>query len=307
MLIKTHLKNTAIKSLCESMTVRTMEQLARELIPDYDLHRQFQFRESMSIPGINAATQIIDDICKASVFPEFVQLLIKAEQEGFKGRKYRIPYLGYILHGMQIHGYVFDNENNMFIEDSRVQSTLNWGVLREGVEYSMTFLQFDVSGNSKLVRCNPVKKVEKTYQDLLRIVNDAIAKRNGRLWSFQGDGGLAAFCFGKKDLKAVLSAVEILHELFLYNMLYCVLDSPLEVRFAVHAGKYTFSNNMESLKKSDAIKEIIDIESKYTNPGSITVSSLVYAHLDKRIADLFLQAKGKYMYTLYNYRFHLES
>jgi hypothetical protein len=305
-IIKTHLKNMAVKALCESMTVRTMIQLVRECIHDYNLHEQTGFPQSISIPSADAAKQIVEDICRLKLFPQFVQLLIQAQNIGFKGRKYPIAYLSYIIHGIQTHGYVFDSENNMFIEDSRLRKSLNWGVLREGIEYDMTFLRFDIAGNTKLVRSYPEKIIKKAYQDLFDIVTAASEKRNGRIWNLQGDGGLIAFCFFRKDQSAVLSAVEGLHELFLYNKMSCPLDEPLKVRFAIHCGVYVFSNNTEAHKKNETIKELMEIETRYTKPNSITISNKVYISIDKRIADLFQTLSQRSHNRLFNYELDLE-
>jgi hypothetical protein len=306
MIIKTHLKNKAVKALCESMTVQTMVQLARECIHNYNLHEQTGFPASISIPSADAAKQIVDDICRLKLFPQFLQVLIRAQNSGFKGRKYPIAYLSHLIHGIQTHGYVFDSENDMFIEDPRLHKSPNWGVLREGMEYNMTFLRFDISGNTRLVRDYPEKVIKKTYQDLFSIITAAVEKRNGRVWNIQGDGGLVAFCFFRKDLSAVISAVESLHDLFLYNRLGCPLQEGLKVRFAVHAGGYMYNENREALKKSETIKELLEIESKYTEPNSITISNKVFISLDKRIADLFHQCPQGWINTLFNYSLQLE-
>lgn len=293
MLIKTRLRNTAVKALCESMTVKLMVELSRELMPNYDLHRRLRLRESISIPVANAARQIVDDLCSSQQFPAFVQLLIDTQYRGFKGRKYPVSYLPRIIRELELHGYVFDRENNMFIENSQVRTSINWGVLREGVDYEITFLRFDIAGNSNIVRANAAKKVEKAYQDFFSIVNAAVARRNGRLWSLEGDGGLAAFAFSGKDTAAALCAVECLHELFIYNRTRRVIAAPLAVRFALHAGRHVFSGDTESLKKSDPVKETLEIESRFTRPGSCSASNKVLISVDKRIGDLFAPVKAK--------------
>jgi hypothetical protein len=306
MLIKTHLKNTAVRSLCESMGVKLMVELLQEIIPHYDLWKRLDLRESIAIPSGQAAKTIVDDVCRAGLFPQFVLVLARAQDRGFHGRKYPIAYLAQLIRGLQSHGFVYDSENDMFREDGRARKSANWGVLREGTDYHLTFLRFDVSGNSTLVRNNPAQKVEKTYREIFAFVTAALDRRNGRLWSFQGDGGLAAFAFAGQDTAAAVAAVEILHELFLYNKCRCALSSPVHMRFAVHSGKVTYGANTESLKKNDTIKEVLEIESKHTDADSITVSSKVHTSLDKRIADLFAPSKHKYMHTLYSYALGLE-
>jgi hypothetical protein len=48
------------------------------------------------------------------------------------------------------------------------------------------------------VRKYPADVIEKTYEDLRLMVEGAIDKRNGRIWSWEGDGGLVAFFFSHK-------------------------------------------------------------------------------------------------------------
>jgi class 3 adenylate cyclase len=288
------------------MTTKTMVQLAGELLPRYDLHERLGLRESVAVPTANAAGQIVDDMCRARVFPQFVQLLARAQHKGFRGRTIRIAHLSRLIRELTLQGFIFDAENDMFIEDGRTRKSLNWSVLLEGKEYNLTFLRFDVSGNSLLVRNNPAKKVDKAYRDIFGFLNSSLEKRNGRLWTFQGDGGLAAFAFSDKDLAAVLCAVDFLHELFLYNACRCPLSSPVSMRLAVHSGPHVFSFNTDSLKKADTVKEIMDIESKHTKPNSVTVSNKVFNCLDRRLADLFVAVKRAYMHTLYTYEFRME-
>lgn len=301
MLIKTRLRNMAVRALCESMTVKLMIDHTRELIANYDLHRRMRLRESISIPSANAAKQIVDDICQGQLFPAFVQLLIDTQYKGFKGRIYPIAHLSTIIHEFQSHGYIFDQANGMFIENSRIMKSINWGVLRAGEDYELTFLRFDIAGNSRIVRANAAKKVQKAYQDFYTIVGNAVDRRNGRLWNLEGDGGLAAFAFSLKDTAAALSAVECLHELFLYNRTRCALSGPLAVRFALHSGRHVYSADMESLKKSDPVKEILDIEARFTRPGSCTASNKVLIATDRRIADLFSPLKEKNPFGLSGY------
>jgi class 3 adenylate cyclase len=306
MTIKTHLKNTAVKALCQSMDVKTMGQMLNEILPHYDLRKRLDLRESVAIPAANAARQIIDDVCRAGIFPQFVLVLVRAQNRGLHGRKYRIAYLNFLIHGLQSEGFIYDRENDMFMEDGRTRKTPNWSVLQDGVEYSLTFLRFDVSGNSILVRSNPAKKVEKTYREIFSLLYAALDRRNGRLWSFQGDGGLAAFAFASRDNAAVMSAVESLHELYLYNKYRLCLSSPVHLRFAVHSGNVLYSAGAELFKKGDTVKEVLDIEARHTDPDSITVSNKVHHGLDKRLADLFTQFKSGYQHALYRYGLGLE-
>ena len=122
-----------------------MRHLAKRLIPDYDLQKQSGFPESFAIPSIDAARQIVGDIISADLFLQLIQHLIHMNHEGFMGREIPISYLNDILKNIYSSGYIFDSENQIFVENPKVQKTRNWGALQEGESYSFAFLAIRTS------------------------------------------------------------------------------------------------------------------------------------------------------------------
>lgn len=257
------------------MTTKVMVSLARQIIPDYDLFERTGIPRSGAIPNVTAAQQVVKDIIAAESFFDFILLLIKTSDQGYMGRRYAIPYLRPLINGVINMGFIYDSINDMFVENSQLRRTRNWGTLKTGESYMFAFLRIDVVGNSELVRkCNP-EKIDRCYEDMREIVNLSVQKRNGRIWGWDGDGGLAAFFYGNKNRSAVLSAMEILHELFLYNHLKNPLEYPIIVRIAVHNGPYVYNPDPEDLKTSDTVKQVEEIEHKLTAPGSLSISEVV--------------------------------
>ncbi len=287
------------KALAGSFTVKLMIGLARELIPNYDLHKRTGIHKSLAIPNINAARQIVVDMKKRNIIPHFINLLIQAQYKGIKGRKHQIKYLRELIVGIHGQGFLYDSHNKMFVEDPRIRRTRDWGVLIEGEEYNFAFLRLDIVGNSKLVKKYSKKDISKTYSDLHQIVKSCCEKRNGRFWHWEGDGGLMAFFFSNKNTLAVLSGMEIIHELFLYNKTKCTLDTPLEIRLAIHCGMCNFTNNEEDITNLDIVKETIQFESKYGKSNTVTISQKVLTTLDQRIIDFLVQKRNnqKVVYT----------
>ena len=272
------------RALTESMDVRTMTHLVKRLIPHYDIYERTGFPRNIPVPNKNAANQIVRDIKNNELFLPFVDLLIDIGESGIMGRKYRVPHLREIVAEISKAGFLYDDESKMFVEDPRIRKTKNWGVLRENEEYIFTFLRLDIVGNTDLVRKYSPYIIQSTYSDLRAIVQIAVEKRNGRLWNWEGDGGLAAFYFSRKNNAAALSAMEIIHELFMYNLLKCRLDELLRVRMAVHSGQCQFRHSFENFK-NDIIKYIAEIESNYTKPNTVTFSSNVVHMLDSILAE----------------------
>jgi class 3 adenylate cyclase len=290
MLVSSRLASLTIRALAESMEVHTMTHLARSLIHNYDLFERIGFPRNISIPNKDAARQIVSDIKSRELFLDLIIQLIRMRDNYFRGRKYRIPYLREILTEINNAGLVYDKESNQFFEDPAIAKTKNWGVLREHEEYIFTFLRLDIVGSSQLARHNSREVVQQIYEDLRRIVQKAVERRNGRIWNWEGDGVLVAFYFSGRNNNAVLSAMDIIHELYIYNLLQRKLHDLLSVRIAVDSGHCTFRHNFEEIE-SDTLKELANIESHSTKPNCVTVSSNVYMYLDHITARQLEQVK----------------
>jgi len=294
------------RALAGSMDVPTMIQLTKRLLPNYDICERTGFPPNISIPNKTVASQIVKDIKDNELFLQFVDLLIEIGRTEFMGRKYKVPYLHTILGEIDKAGIFYDNDFKMFVEDPRVMKTKNWSVLREMQEYIFTFLRVDIVGSSVLVRKYPAELVQSTYADIRTIVQNAVEKRNGRIWNWEGDGGLIAFYFAQKNNSAALSAIEIVHELYIYNLIGHRLDELLRVRMAVHSGQCKFRHNFGDIK-SDTINKVSEIESKYTKPNNVTFSTNVYHMLDPIIAEQLVPVKTGKNSSFFKYELKWET
>ena len=300
------LSSRCVTALSQSMDSHIMIVIARIFIPDYNIYERTGFPSSIAIPNRNVAKQVVADICNHGLFLDFVLLLISFQEKGYMGRKYAIPYLREILNGVLNLGFLYDKENKIFVENPAYRKTRNWGFLKTGKEYTLAFLRLDIVGNSVLVRKYPKEIIDSTYSALRNIIQQSVEKRNGRIWSMEGDGGLAAFCFANKNQCAALSAIEIIHELLIYNHTKSKLEKPFNVRIAVHSGAFEYTDNEEILKRSDTIKRIIEIESKHTKPGTVTISTVVKVMLDSIVTNEFKIIQSNTPTKYYNYTLTME-
>jgi len=297
--VKTGTINLLVRSLIDSLSIDLMILLARKMIEGYDIHKRTGIQNSIPIQKNIAAQQIVRDITDRDLFPHFISLLVDIHYYGYMGRKHPIQNISSIITEIQNYGFVYDKINRIFVEDPAVRISRNWGVLMEGEEYIFTFIRIDIVGNTKLVKKYPSDIIQCTYRDLHSIIEKAIHKRHGRIWNWEGDGGLVAFHFSRRNLLAVLSAIEIINRVFLYNKLTCRLDEPLEVRVAVHTGSSEYTDNEEELKKSETIKKIIEIESLNTKPNTVTISDITSINLDhiitQNLSELNISSHKKYL------------
>lgn len=306
MVLKTSVQGTVIKALYESLNVDMMSRLANIVIPNYNLHERTGFPTNIPIPAQNAAQQIFQDIVKEDLFVKLVEAFIIFDREGFMGRQYPITFLRDIVKVVIAEGYVYDPQTKSFMEDINHRCTPNWSRLKEGQEDQFAFLRVDVVQNSQLVRSNEKEIVENAYNSLRDIIHNASIKRGGRIWSWEGDGGLIAFYFGQKNTQAVLAGIEILNEIFMYNQLDRKLPSPFLVRIACHTGLAKYYSKVELLRKNESINEIVQIESKFTHPDTFTISQHVLISLDRVLADHFKEQKSTGDWKLSSYTIRME-
>jgi class 3 adenylate cyclase len=286
MMIKSANTTCCKKSLQLSLTVDMMIRFATLVNPGYDIYKRLGLKEGMPIPNQNAAERIVTDMVQDGFYIDFVETLIQADSKGYMGRRYKLSGLDGVVAGLIDEGYTYDKVTGQFFENQRERISPNWGRLHEGDERKVTVLRLDIVGNSELVKTNPQTKIKQAYSDIRNIVSHAVNSRIGRLWSWEGDGALAAFLFGPMERMAIYAGMEILHEVFFYNRLRNPLDKPFNLRLGAHVGQVRYSNSEMERLKNETVKEAMVLES-LAKINSLGVSYNLYITMDQHILDLF--------------------
>jgi class 3 adenylate cyclase len=303
--VNTRLASLFINALSQAMPVELMQKVARTVIPDYDVYERSGFPASISLPRADAARHILKDFLAEGLFMKLVEALIEVASRGYMGRDVRIPLLPRIIAEVEDQGYSYSTEKGMFIEAAERGRTMGWGTLREGRTYEFALLRIDVAGNSDLVRRFGRAKVAEAFAALRDMVARFVERRDGRVWGWEGDGGLAAFYFIDRTIQATLCGMEIIHELFFYNLLARTLPVELQVRLCVHAGPCRFFPTPREAA-GDTIRRVELLESRYTRPGCLTVSPGVYTDLGSKLAPLFLAVPGPDNSSVFRYSLEWE-
>jgi hypothetical protein len=287
MKVRTSLAQCSKRCLYEALSAEMLERVARDVIPDYDLHARTGFPRNIPMQVQVAASRVVDDMISAGLFVHFAERLALLDSEGFMGRAYRIPGLREILKGIAAEGFIWDEETGHFMEDPRIRRTPNWGRIMPGEEHRFSLLRVDVVKNSSLVRKHGESAARVAYEDLRAILARCVERRSGRVWIWEGDGALAGFVFGHSTTCAVLSGMALLHELFIYNRMQNSLGEPLMVRAAVHTGPLRYAVEAEELYKQETAREAMETESRWTPPGCLSITPAVAPTLDRVILDRF--------------------
>jgi len=291
------------KCLQLSLPVDMMIRFAEIANPDYNIYRRTGLKEGMPIPNQTAAERIVADLIQDGYYVDFVEALVKIDREGYMGRAYDLKGLNNVVASLAAEGYNFDKVTGQFFENQQEQISPNWGRLLEGDERRMTVLRMDIAGNSALVRNNPRPKIEKAYGDIRNIVHRVVTSRLGRLWSWEGDGALAAFLFGPMEKMAIYAGMDIIHELFFYNRIRNPLDSPINVRLGAQIGQVRYSDNEIERLKNDAVKQAVFLENLATI-NALSVSFNLCINMDQNTLNNFSGEKirGGCKYRLYTMR-----
>jgi len=280
------------KCLQLSLSVDLMIRIAQLVNPRYDLYRRSGISEGMPISNQYAAERIVADMVLDGRFVDFVEALVQIEKEGYMGSQYHLAGLNNVVAGLVNEGYSFDKVSGQFFENQQERISPNWGRLLEGDERKFTVLRLDIAGNSELVKSNPGAKIDSAYRDIRNIVNKVVISRLGRLWSWEGDGAVAAFLFGSQEKMGVYAGMEILHELFFYNRLRNPLNSPINIRLGCQIGQFCYSDNEIERLKNDTVQQAVFLEALSPH-NTLSVSYNLYITMDQNTLDLFSKEKTK--------------
>jgi hypothetical protein len=299
------LENMVIRALSHSLATETQIKITRKIMPGYDIYQRSGFPQNIPIPRADAARQILSDVVQEGLLLKLIESLIDLHYNEGMGREIRIQFLDRIISEVEAQGYIYNPSQRIFVEAAYREKTMGWGTLQEGSTYEFSLLRADIVGNTKLLKNHPPEMV-KGYFDVVReLIKRSAEKRDGRIWSWEGDGGIAAFYFRDKNIQAILCGMEIIHELFLFNLLQSQLPEPLAVRLAVHAGPCKFLAS-EKDTASETIRRVELIECKFTQPNSLTVSPGVYTDLGGKLSPFFTPIEGPENSPLYRYTLQWE-
>ncbi len=305
MKVSSRMAGLFVNALSQAMPVELMQSIARRVVANYDIYEASGFPSSIGMPRVDAARHILRQFTQEGNLVKFVEALIHVSAEGYMGKPVRIPLLPRIIDELQELGFRYRPEEGVFVEGGANARTMGWGTLREGQTYELALLRMDIAGNSEMVRRYSHQEISQAYGRVRQMITGRVEKRGGRVWGWEGDGCLAAFYFQDKTIQATLCGVEVVHELFVYNLLGRTLPEPLLVRLAVHAGPCRFEKSAKA-SAGDTIRRVELLESQFTPPGCLTVSPGVFTDLGSKLAPLFTAIPGPDAGSIYRYALEWE-
>ena len=282
------LEKDLIELLAANFKTTQIEEVGRLLFGEFDLYRLTREHRHMTIPPRRAAEQLLEVCRKRHCFGRLIQLIVETDGTQFMGRHASLEGIELFLENLTKAGLVYDFDKRRVAPSvSSPKDLANWGSLRDGRAYYVTVISIDVVGNSRLVRRHGMRKIRKLYFKFRQFMNEKLQKYNGRVWNWNGDGGIVAFTFKNHEVRAVQFAFELQRTIPLFNS-FCEhgVDADLELRIALDAGRVRFAGDTGSIV-SEVINFVSHLEKQATPAGHIAVSEAVYSALPPRLSAAF--------------------
>ena len=282
------LKNHHIELLAQNFRPDEINELGRLLFRKYDSHSLSGTENHFTLSARKCASVLVDQCVEFDKIDTLIELVAGLDEQTILGRQVKVDGLEEFLKDLSRTGVIYDFERRKLLRVRKeLDQLVNWGALKEGKRYPITVMSIDVVGNSKLVSQYGNRAMEKLYANLRRFLEKQIAQYEGRIWSFAGDGGIAAFTFRNHADRAVLCALEIQRTIPLFNLKSVIpLKEHFSLRIALDTGKIKFNPETGSIV-SEVINYASHLEKQFTDPGGVSISGNLRAEVDSRIAEIF--------------------
>ena len=150
----------------------------------------------------------------------------------------------------------------------------SWENLLERSIYAFCFLKIDLQTHGASFERHHIKGVSETLDSFETFIEDKVTARRGRVWSWQGHGGLCGFVIPDCVEDAVLCAIDIFGSFseFNANPYKNRIGETINLRVAVHYGPAKYHHEKGRIH-SEAINFVSHLEAKKAKTNSVCISS----------------------------------
>ncbi len=293
------LKRLVSEDLARAFNTNEFKKFCSMIQPDLDLYKLTGYPQHLNIPIKDVSKQAVEYFHKTNRMIPLLNAIVQSTNTGFKGEQVVFNNIKSIIFEMKECGFEYNSRLNKVVMIDELCKRNDWGYLTEGNYYNFCFVSIDICGNSNFVRKYDNELIRKTYLNFKKLVQNCVEKRNGRIWSWEGDGGLAVFHVEDFMNKAILASIEILSSMTVFNMTSNHLDDDISIRIGMNAGQAEYNKNLHMIN-SEAITEARQIEKNNTLPMTISVNPNVVQNIDVAIRNYFSMENinGKYVCQL---------
>ncbi len=297
------IQNQLVGILAEHLTTEEIDKLGRRLENRFNAHLLSGEPFGLTLRKETAARTAVSHFHAKGMLDRLIVLLLHTDTDpSIVGRNVPIPDLAPLLQRLGSIGLKYDPNQGALIRIAHDEEKDLWGYLKEGEPYHFSFLSIDIAENSRLQNTYPKPDIEIVYTNLFQMISQTVKSFKGKVWTWAGDGGLAAFYLDDKVNDSVRCAIHILLNLINLNLSSQKnkLQEPIVLRIGAHDGLTHYKENKGTIL-SEAINYVAHLEKKGTQGGHIAISESIYKALLDRQRGIFHSAgefEGMETYTV---------
>ncbi|GIX40969.1 MAG: hypothetical protein KatS3mg129_3281 [Leptospiraceae bacterium] len=282
------LKRLLREVLIRSCNTDQIAYIAREADPNFNLKEVSGFGEHVVIPKQVAADTVIDYFESEYQILNFIATLYYYEGKGISGGVVTLRDKHKLDKYLEENHIIYNPELNKFVVSQKDIKKKDWGILEEGMESKLAFMELDIISSSELIKTNVKIDVENTLRNFRLFITEIVESFNGRIWQWFGDGGLIAFLNESGVSNAIRSGLKVLYSLPIFNLTANQLrwENNVSLRMAIHFGFATYKEDINMIDSED-IKITKILEHELGLPNSIIISETALNLCDNELKKFF--------------------
>jgi class 3 adenylate cyclase len=280
--------------------------IGRRFKNDFDIRTEENAYGRLRLPPHTASEHLISFIMKDEKVSALVQFLIDLDCHSLNGRQIVFKELKDLLVILRHNGIGYDFNRRDFYLISEKEAGPKWEeCLQEGKEYEFSYVSVDIVKSSDLARNEDINLVKHTINSLFESIKKSAYNYNGSIWSWQGDGGIVAFCGEQCNFQSICFSIEALGLLPLFNVRQNSLENEIDLRFGIDCGKTSYKKDKGNII-SPNLNFAAHLEKKCTAINSLNISERVYKTLSHKQSTFFkhegqLEGSDYYSYSPLNF------
>jgi class 3 adenylate cyclase len=261
--------------------------IGRRFENDFDIRTEENAYGRLRLPPHKASEHLINVIRRHEKVSALVQFLIDLDSHSLNGRQIVFKELENLLVILRHNGIGYDFSKRDFYLISETETGPEWEeCLQEGKEYEFSYVSVDIVKSSDLARSEDINLVKHTINSLFELIKKSAYNYNGSIWSWQGDGGIVAFCGDQCNFQSICFSIEALGLLPLFNVRQNSLENEIDLRFGIDCGKTSYKKDKGNII-SPNLNFAAHLEKKCTAINSITISEMVFETLSHKQSTFF--------------------
>lgn len=232
--------------LINNLSAEQIRYTAERYTVDLNLQKYAGLSRGMTLTKKMAARSVIDYLTEEDRILDYISYVM-----GFNGLgagssgRIQLRDTGQFFTEMANMGWIHNKKHNRFEKDQSRVKTRDWGILRTGDPYRLSFLSVDIVGSSTFADYLDLHTLSDLYREYRKFSEDLIHRFGGRIWEWSGDGYTAAFFGEGEALNTFRAAMDILTRIVSFQFRFGKLSprTPLHLRLGADYGEILFSRD----------------------------------------------------------------